>query len=85
LIAVPYYGEISFSYLLGLWIKTPFRWIFCIIIFIGAILEVEVAWSIGDVFNGMMTFTNLFGILGLSALAVSAIKSYLKTVDKNPK
>jgi len=33
----------------------------------------------------MMTFTNLFGILGLSALAVSAIKSYLKTVDKHPK
>jgi AGCS family alanine or glycine:cation symporter len=82
LIAVPYYGEISFSYLLGMWIKKPFRWIFCSVIFIGAILEVEEAWSIGDVFNGMMVFTNMFGILGLSALAVTAIKMYLKEMDK---
>ncbi len=81
LIAVPYYGEISFSYLLGRWIKKPFRWIFCGIIFMGAILEVEEAWSIGDVFNGMMTFTNMIGILGLSALAVTAIKTYLKKMD----
>jgi AGCS family alanine or glycine:cation symporter len=82
LIAVPYYGEIAFSYLLGVWIKKPFRWMFCGVIFIGAILEVEEAWSIGDVFNGMMAFTNLFGILGLSALAVTAIKKYLKEMDK---
>lgn len=82
LIAVPYYGEISFSYLLGMWIKKPFRWIFCCVIFIGAVLEVEEAWSIGDVFNGMMAFTNMFGVLGLSALAVTAIKTYLKEMDK---
>jgi AGCS family alanine or glycine:cation symporter len=83
LIAVTYYGEISFSYLLGLWIKKPYRWIFCIGIFVGAVLKVEVAWSIGDVINGMMVFTNLFGILGLSALAVAAIKTYLKELEKS--
>lgn len=81
LIAVPYYGEISFSYLLGVWVKKPFRWFFCGVIFIGATLEVEEAWSIGDVFNGMMAFTNLIGILGLSALAVTTIKTYLKNMD----
>lgn len=81
LIAVPYYGEISFSYLFGMWIKKPFRWIFCCVIFIGATLEVEEAWSIGDVFNGGMAFTNMFGVLGLSALAVAAIKTYLKEMD----
>jgi AGCS family alanine or glycine:cation symporter len=81
LIAVPYYGEISFTYLLGMWVRRPFRWIFCGIIFMGAILEVEEAWSIGDVFNGMMAFTNLIGILGLSVLAVGTIKVYLKNMD----
>lgn len=81
LIAVTYYGEISFSYLLGIWIKRPFRWIFCLVIFIGAVLEVEVAWSIGDVFNGMMAFTNLIGLVGLAGLAVTSVKSYLKTID----
>ncbi len=83
LIAVPYYGEISFSYLFGMWIKKPFRWIFCCIIFVGATLKVEEAWSIGDLFNGGMAFTNMFGILGLSALAVTAIRTYLKEMDEH--
>ena len=83
LIAVPYYGEISFSYLFGMWIKKPFRWIFCFIIFIGATLKVEEAWSIGDLFNGGMAFTNMFGILGLSAIAVTAIRTYLKEMDEH--
>ncbi|MFB0565662.1 MAG: alanine/glycine:cation symporter family protein [Candidatus Aminicenantaceae bacterium] len=85
LIAVPYYGEISFSYLLGIWIKRPFRWIFCLVIFIGAVLEVEVAWSIGDVFNGMMAFTNLIGIVGLSSLAIVYVKKYLLEIDRKRK
>lgn len=83
LIAVPYYGEISFSYLLGVWIKRPFRWIFCLVIFIGAVLEVEVAWSIGDVFNGMMAFLNLIGIVGLAGAAIASVKGYLERWKKD--
>ena len=78
LIAVTYYGEIAFSYLWGIRIKIPYRWIFCCIILVGAALKVEVAWSIGDFFNGMMTLTNLIGVLGLTGVAITAIKSYLK-------
>jgi len=81
LITVPYYGEISFKYLLGTWIKKPFRWIFCLVIFSGAVMKVEEAWSIGDVFNGMMAFTNLIGLVGLSGLALMLVKSYLKKLD----
>jgi AGCS family alanine or glycine:cation symporter len=87
LITVPYYGEISFKYLLGSWIKKPFRWIFCLVIFAGAVMKVEEAWSIGDIFNGMMAFTNLIGLVGLSGLALMLVKSYLKKLDtdKNKK
>ena len=81
LIAVPYYGEISFSYLLGEWIRRPFRWIFCLVIFVGAVMKVETAWSIGDVFNGMMAFTNLIGLVGLAGLAIASVKGYLKKID----
>ena len=81
LIAVPYYGEISFSYLLGSWIKQPFRWIFCLVIFVGATLKVEEAWSIGDVFNGMMAAPNLIGLIGLAGLAAASVKGYLKKMD----
>ena len=81
LIAVPYYGEISFSYLLGEWVRRPFRWIFCLVIFVGAVMKVETAWSIGDVFNGMMAFTNLIGLVGLAGLAIASVKGYLKKID----
>jgi len=83
LIAVTYYGEISFSYLLGAWIKRPFRWIFCLVIFAGAVMKVEEAWSIGDVFNGMIAFTNLIGIVGLAGLAVTSVKKYLVKINSH--
>lgn len=81
LIAVPYYGEISFSYLLGDWVRRPFRWVFCLVIFIGAVMKVETAWSIGDFFNGMMAFTNLIGLVGLAGVAILSVKGYLKKLD----
>jgi AGCS family alanine or glycine:cation symporter len=77
LIANPYYGEISYAFLFGFRIRMPFRWIFCGLIFLGSVLRVEVAWSIGDVFNGMMAFTNLIGIVGLAGLAVGAVRGYM--------
>ena len=80
LIANTYYGEMAYKYLLGVWIKYPFRWIFCILIFVGALLKVEVVWSFGDIFNGGMVFTNTIGLLGLSGIAIIAIKSYLKNI-----
>jgi AGCS family alanine or glycine:cation symporter len=81
LIANPYYGEISYAYLFGFKIRMPFRWIFCGMILLGSVLRVEVAWSIGDVFNGMMAFTNLIGMIGLAGLAVTAVNEYLAKLD----
>ena len=81
LIANPYYGEISYAYLLGFRIRRPFRWIFCGMIFLGSVLRVEVAWSIGDVFNGMMAFANLIGILGLAGIAVHATREYMSRLE----
>jgi AGCS family alanine or glycine:cation symporter len=80
LVANPYYGEISFAYLFGFRIRVPFRWIFCGMTLLGAVMRVEVAWSIGDVFNGMMAFTNLIGVLGLSGLAITAVHAYVAGV-----
>jgi len=80
LIANPYYGMISYSYLFGDWIKKPFPWVFCALIFVGSVMKVEIAWSIGDIFNGMMVFTNMIGVLGLAGTAVIAIRSYLEKI-----
>ena len=77
LISVSYYGKIAFKYLLGTWINRPYDWIFCVFIYIGAVVQVEVAWSVGDMVNGLMALTNLVGVLGLSAIAVTSIRKYV--------
>jgi AGCS family alanine or glycine:cation symporter len=81
LIGVTYYGKIALSYLLGPWIYKPYNWIYCVFVFIGATLKVELAWSIGDLVNGLMIVTNVIGIIGLSGLAVGLIKSYGQRMD----
>lgn len=85
LISVSYYGKIALNYLFGPWIKRPYNWIFCLFIYIGATLEVEVAWSVGDMVNGLMAVTNLIGVLGLSGIAVAAVRKYLKDIDSTLK
>ncbi len=85
LISVSYYGKIALNYLFGPWINRPYNWIFCLFIYIGATLEVEVAWSVGDMVNGLMAVTNLIGVLGLSGIAVAVVKTYLKNLDLSEK
>jgi AGCS family alanine or glycine:cation symporter len=81
LIANPYYAEISFSYLFGARIRLPFRWVYCGMILLGAVLKVEVAWSIGDVLNGMMALTNSIGLFGLAGAAVAVVHNYMGRLD----
>ncbi len=73
-----YYGEKSLEYLLGeMWVK-PYRIIFCIVVFIGAGVKLELVWSIADVFNGLMAIPNLIGLLALSGIIVSETNKYYK-------
>lgn len=83
LIAVSYYGKIALSFLLGPWIRKPYNWIYCLFIIVGASLEVETAWSVGDLVNGLMVVTNLVGVVGLSGLAVRTVRLYLHK-QENP-
>jgi AGCS family alanine or glycine:cation symporter len=71
LIGWEYYGEQFFEYLFGPWIVKPFRWIYCLLIPLGAIIEVKAVWAWGDIFNGLQVFPNMIGLIGLSGIAAS--------------
>lgn len=77
LVSWPYYGEQCFVYLLGVWVKQPFRWIFCSIIVLGATLKVETVWNLADILNGMQAIPNLIGVLILSGLVVRETARYI--------
>lgn len=57
-----YYGEKCFEYLFGSSAITFYRVVFVVLIFVGSIIEVRLAWAIGTLLNGFMALPNLIGL-----------------------
>jgi AGCS family alanine or glycine:cation symporter len=68
LIGWAYYGEQFLEYVFGPRIVVPYRWVYCLLIPLGAIAKVELVWAWGDLMNALQIFPNVIGILGLSGL-----------------
>ncbi len=68
LIGWAYYGEQFLEYIFGPRIVTPYRWVYCLLIPLGAISKVELVWAWGDLMNALQIFPNIIGVLGLSGL-----------------
>jgi AGCS family alanine or glycine:cation symporter len=66
LIGWAYYGEQFLAYLLGRSVTVPYRWIYCLLIPLGAMPPVDVVWAWGDLMNGLQIFPNIIGLLALS-------------------
>lgn len=68
LIGWAYYGEQFLAYLWGPRVIVPYRWLYCLLIPLGAISKVEVVWAWGDLMNALQVFPNLVGVVGLSGV-----------------
>jgi AGCS family alanine or glycine:cation symporter len=71
-----YYGDRAVQYLFGDWIVMPYRYLFCLMIFVGAVTRLEVIWTFGDIALGLMTIPNLIGILALSGVVKKMTTEY---------
>ncbi len=76
-----YYGEKSIEYLLGEGAVKPYRLLFVLFVGIGALLKLNLVWSLADVFNGLMAVPNLIGLLALSPVIVRETRQYFE-LDK---
>jgi AGCS family alanine or glycine:cation symporter len=74
-----YYGEKSVEFLFGYRSVTPYRMLFIVAIFFGAVRSLEFVWSISDVMNGLMALPNLVGLLLLSGVVASETRDYLRS------
>ena len=72
-----YYGERCLIALVGMHGSLPYRMLFTCVVFIGAISEIQVAWVLADVANGLMAIPNLIGLLLLSGFVAKETKDYL--------
>ncbi len=77
-----YYGEKSIEYLVGERAITPYRVLFVLAIFFGAIRSLDFVWSISDVMNGLMALPNLIGLLLLSGVIVKETRDYFRRAGK---
>lgn len=77
LIGWAFYGEQFFEYLFGPRIIKPFRWLYCLLIPVGAVIKVESAWNWGDICNGLQVFPNVIGLLALSGIAAAYARAHL--------
>jgi len=71
-----YYGDRSVEYLFGRSAILPYRIIFCIVHFLGAIFSLELVWGFGDTALGLMAIPNLIAILVLSGKVRKIAKDY---------
>ena len=77
-----YYGEKALEFLFGPKLVKPYRIIFCILIFFGAGIKLDLVWAIADVFNGLMAIPNLIGLIALSGIIVAETNKYFYHKDK---
>lgn len=71
LIGWSFYGEQCLEYIFGRRITTPYRWIYCLLIPLGASIRPEVVWAWGDLMNVLQVFPNMIGLIGLSGVVVA--------------
>jgi len=75
LIGWAYYGEQFLEYILGRSITMPYRYVYCLLIPIGAVLRPDLVWAWGDLMNGLQVFPNVIGLLGLSGVVAAYANS----------
>lgn len=78
-----FYGEKSLEYILGRRVIVPYRIVFLLFLFVGAIGGLSLIWDIADTLNGLMAVPNLIALIALSGVLVKEKNNYLNT-QKNP-
>ncbi len=77
-----FYGDRSANYLFGKKAILPYKWVFVLFVFIGAIAELEAVWAFGDAALGFMTFPNLLAIILLSGVLKKMTNKYFSVKHK---
>jgi AGCS family alanine or glycine:cation symporter len=73
-----YYGEKSLEYLVGSRAVKWYRGLFVILVALGAVMEVDAVWDLGDICNALMALPNLLGILALTPVVVQLTHDYFQ-------
>ncbi len=76
-----YYGEKAVAYMTGGRGLLAYRVAFILFVGVGAMLKLELVWTLADIFNALMAFPNLIALLLLSPVVVKLSREYF-SADK---
>ncbi len=80
-----YYGDRCVDYLLGEKMVLPYRVLFCLLLPVGAYIKLEAVWLISDIFNALMAWPNLVGLIFLSPVIIRSTREYFSDPSRvNP-
>jgi len=79
-----YYGDRSIFYLVGPRWVLPYRIVFCVMHFLGAVYSLEIVWSFGDAALGLMTLPNLLAILLMTGRVRRWTREYVAAGGMEP-
>ena len=71
-----YYGEKCWNYLVGPVCEKPFRLLWVIGVYLGAVVTLDVAWLVADTLNALMAIPNLISLLLRSPVIARLTREY---------
>jgi alanine or glycine:cation symporter, AGCS family len=77
-----YYGETGVVYLLGPKAVVPYRFVWLVFIYLGAIGSLSVVWGVADTLNGLMALPNLVAILASIPLLLRLQREFFGSVAR---
>ena len=79
-----FFGEQNVKYLFGTRGVTPYRVVVMCFIVMGSLLQVNLVWELADMFNGLMAFPNLIGLIMLTPVVKAETLAYMRSLKKEP-
>jgi AGCS family alanine or glycine:cation symporter len=73
-----YYGEQCVRYLFGNRSTMPYRIVFTVLVFVGAMVSLELVFYMGDIANAFMALPNLIALAALSGVVAKTTKAFFK-------
>ncbi len=77
-IAWSYYGDRCAFYLFGAKAVLPYKIVFVGMHFVGAVVPLSIAWTIGDIFLGLVIIPNLIAVILLTPKVIEITESYFE-------
>ena len=76
-----YYGERCAEYLFGKRATIFFKIISVFVILLGPVIELDIVWSLSDIFNALMAIPNIIALVFTSGLIAKETKKWLNNLE----